>query len=156
MIRIAAVSLLALGLLACGAPENAGTPLQGKWGWFSPDACEGNRDAIEFAGTRFTHWAMVLQEQNEGPPQLQQTIRRGRDTHYEENQAGWVTATYILDQPDGGEQTVALIFEPGSAGGLNVLFFRGALIDGAAPATAANVMGQPLFSCDGAAPAARR
>lgn len=157
MIRVAAITILALALVSCGRGERTGAPLQGKWGWFVPVACEDNRDAIEFDGRNFRHWALPRAGNEDDAPQVGEVIREGHDTVYTQNEAGWITATYVIDRPDGGTQTVALTFEPGSlrvgdgtedgAATRDILVFRGSVIDGIAPENAAGFIGQPLYRC---------
>ncbi len=52
MNRIFVILLMSLGLVAC---SEQGPSLEGKWGWFTAEACEADRDTIEFAGTEFMH-----------------------------------------------------------------------------------------------------
>jgi len=142
--RITAVSFMAMALMACGG-DPVGGPVQGKWGWFNPSACEDDRDVIGFDRDHFTQWvapASVGFDAASG-----EVVREGHDTTYSISDEGWITATYILDVPDGEPQTVAMTLEPSSLGGREVLLFRGVLIDGTAPAAAADAAGRPLFRC---------
>ena len=145
MFRFVIVSLMALGLAACGQQGGQANALQGKWGWVNPDACEGDRDTIEFAGSGFRH-----RRQGED-------FVVGRDVAYQTNDQGWITATYIVDREGGSARTISLTFEPSTAERrndagevlqtYNVLIFRGSVIDGSSPDSASNVMGRPLFNC---------
>jgi len=146
MIRIAALSILAMMLTACGRGEEPGATLQGTWGWFDPSACEQNRDVIEFAGDRFLQWRSSVGESGfeEG---LGVIVREGRDVTYSADDEGLVTATYTSDDNSGVAYEVLFTVEPAMSGGQRALLFRGVTIDGEAPGQASGVIGLPLYYC---------
>jgi len=146
MLRFGIVGIVALGLTACGQSASTDNAVQGKWGWFNLEACEGDRDTVEFDGSTFTH-------RRNG-----EDFVVGRDVAYQTNDDGWISATYIVDLENGSSRTISLTFEPSvgrrnnaageDIGPHNVLLFRGSIIDGQAPESAGNVVGRPLVACD--------
>jgi hypothetical protein len=133
MLRVVALLLIALGLASCGPKPPT---LEGKWAWFSPDNCEGDRDTIEFAGTDFFH-------RQGGEVSLQ-----GGNVAYEVTEDGdttLITAAYDA-VVDDLTRPVSLTFE---MQGDNTLVFRGSVVDGASPPTVNSALGRELFRCEG-------
>jgi len=128
MNRLAVCILLSLGLVSC---SDQGPSIEGRWGWFNIENCEGDLDAIEFSRTEFFH-------RRNG-----EILVSGTDLAYQVSDAEEgprTTAIYRI-----ADRVLTLTFE---TQGTDVLIFRGATTNGQTSPAVANFLERELFRCE--------